>query len=98
EKWKDTPVPPPPGKSLVPVFTRDGSVPRAELWWAHEGNRALRSENWKIVAAGAKAAWELYDLGTDRCETKDLSAKHPEKVRELEQLWMKRMDEFRELA
>lgn len=98
DTWEGKPVPAAPGKSLVPAFTRDGSVTHDELWWAHEGNRAIRAGNWKLVAAGAKAAWELYDLKGDRCETKDVAGQHPDKVRDLEERWTKRMNEFRELA
>jgi arylsulfatase len=98
DKWEGKPVPPPPGKSLVPAFGRHGKASHDELWWAHEGNRAIRVGDWKLVAAGKDAAWELFDLGSDRCETKDLAAKLPEKVRELERLWRKRWDEFRALA
>lgn len=32
-------------------------------------------------------AWELYDLDTDRTETRDLAAQHPELVRELAAAW-----------
>jgi arylsulfatase A-like enzyme len=98
EKWQDTPVPTPPGKSLVPAFTRDTTVVHDDLWWCHEGNRAVRVGDWKLVAAGARGPWELYDLRADRCETTDLSGKYPDKVRELQQLWQRRMDAFTELA
>jgi arylsulfatase len=96
--WAGRPVPPSPGISLVPGLARDGAVKHADLWWAHEGNRAVRVGNWKLVAAGANGPWELFDLGADRCETKNLAAAQPEKARELEQLWTRRMNEFRELA
>src|SRR4051812_36206295 len=98
DAWEGRPVPPAPGKSLVPAFARDGTVSRDDFWWAHEGNRAVRVGNWKLVAAGAKAPWELYDLGTDRGETTDLAARHPERVRAFGELWSRRMNEFRELA
>lgn len=98
ETWEGRPVPPPLGKSLAPALAHNGTVARDDLWWAHEGNRAVRVGNWKLVAAGKDGPWELYDLNVDRCETKDLAAKHPDKVRELEQLWTRRMNEFRELA
>jgi arylsulfatase A-like enzyme len=91
-------VPTPPGKSLSAAFAKDGAVPHDELWWCHEGNRAVRAGDWKLVAAGTQAPWELYDLRRDRCETKDLAGEHGDKVRELEQLWNKRMNEFRALA
>ena len=97
-KWEGKPVPAPPGKSIVPVFTRDGSVSRDDFWWYHEGNRAIRVGDWKLVAAGATGPWELYDLSTDRAESKNLVAKRPDKARQLEQAWTRRLNEFRELV
>jgi len=44
------------------------------------------------------AAWELYDLGKDRAESNNLAEKMPEKVSELDRLWTKVTNEFRELA
>ena len=70
----------------------------AYLWWQHEGNRALRVDDWKIVAAGEGAAWELYDLKRDRAESNNMSAKQPGKVRELERIWIKHLEETRALA
>jgi arylsulfatase len=92
------PVPPAPGKSLVPVFAKDGALPRDSIWWLHEGNRALRAGNWKIVAAGKDSPWELYDLSTDRSESKNRAADKPEKVKELAALWAKQFEEYSALA
>jgi arylsulfatase len=92
------PVPPAPGRSLVPVFARDGTVAHDCLWWMHEANRALRVGDWKIVAAGKDAPWELYDLATDRAESKNLAEQQPERVKEMAALWAKRTGEFRALA
>jgi arylsulfatase len=64
----------------------------------HEGNRAVRVGDWKLVAAGNNAPWELYDLKTDRAESNNLAAAHPEKVRELDQVWTRMADEFTVLA
>jgi arylsulfatase len=86
--------PPLPGKSLVPAFSTDGSVTRGHLWWSHEGNRAVRVGDWKLVAAGANAPWELYDLDGDRTETRNLAAAMPNKVRELADLWKQKQEEF----
>ena len=103
EMWESKPVPPAPGTSLIPAFAKSGAVSREYLWWLHENNKAIRVADWKLVAtanqptAGA-AAWELYDLSVDRAEANNLAVKMPEKVRELEQLWNKSTNEFRELA
>ena len=91
------PSPPLHGKSLVPTLAQDGSVAHDFFWWFHIGNRALRVGDWKIVAV-KNAPWELYDLSKDRCESVNLAAAKPEKVRELERLWTKHAAEFRALA
>jgi len=91
------PVPPLQGKSLVPDFARDGQVKHDYLWWNHDGNRAIRIGDWKLVADHEKP-WELFDLCQDRSETKNLAARYPEKVKELEQAWTKHAAEFHALA
>jgi arylsulfatase len=105
-------VPPRPGRSLAPAFGKDNSVPHDYLWWAHEGSRAIRVGDWKLVAAapsmrgrGADAQdeqrpgdWELFNLAEDRSETTNLAAKMPDKVRELAELWSGKQDEFFKLA
>jgi arylsulfatase A-like enzyme len=92
--WEGRPVPPPPGKSLVPLFTRNGTVTHDSLWWLHEDNRALRLGDWKIVAAGKDSAWELYDLHADRSESKNLASENPEKVRELAKEWHRQTERY----
>src|SRR5262249_6097398 len=89
----DASIPPLPGKSLLPDFSRDGSVTHAALWWEHESNRAIRMGDWKLVAAKGKP-WELYDLAADRTETRDLAGQQPEWVRELAERWQRMHDEF----
>jgi arylsulfatase len=78
-------VTPMEGASLVPAF--GGKITERDfLAWEHEGNRAARSSNWKIVAAAGKP-WELYDLASDPVELTDLAARHPEKVTDLATRW-----------
>ncbi len=91
--WEGSPVPRAPGISLVSSFARDGTVRHPDLWWAHEGNRAIRVGDWKLVAARDQD-WELYNLASDRTETRDLAKQRPEKVRELSVRWQERRDEF----
>ena len=98
EVWNSRPVPLAPGKSLVRLFARDGTVTHDSFWWLHEGNRALRAGDWKIVAAGKDSPWELYDLRSDRSETRNLAAERPEKVRELAANCTKQFEDYAALA
>ncbi len=93
ELYRGKPVPPNPGKSLLPTFAKDGTVTRDLLWWFHDGNRAVRVGDWKLVADHT-SAWELYDLSNDRSESKNLAVEHPEKVAELEGIWTRQADAF----
>jgi arylsulfatase A-like enzyme len=81
-----------PGRSLVPALAKDAEVKRESLWWQHEGNRALRVGDWKIVASGKAAPWELYDLKADPTEGKNLAKERPEMVKELAAAWQKQTE------
>lgn len=96
--WREQSVPAAPGRSLLPVLVRDGAVSHETFWWLHEGNRALRVGNWKIVAAGKDSPWELYDLTVDRSESRNLAAEQPEKTQEMAARWQKETDHYFELA
>lgn len=74
------------GLSLVPTFTGQ-ALNRHAIYWEHEGNRAVRRGDLKLVAKGKTADWELYDLSQDRCELRDLAARQPQVVEELATLW-----------
>jgi arylsulfatase len=95
--WEGEPIPAAPGKSLVPAFAQDVTIDRSSLWWLHEGNRAIRVGDWKLVAAKGDP-WELYDLRTDRAESRNLAQEHPNKAKELETLWNKQTEEMSRLA
>lgn len=97
KEWKGEPIPEAPGRSLVPAFAKDEIVPHESLWWLHEGNRAVRVGDWKLVAA-RDDLWELYDMRTDRAEQVNLAARMPDKVRELEWVWQEQADRYTELA
>lgn len=94
-----TAVPPLPGRSLVPVLARNGAIKRELLYFQHEGNRALRMGDWKLVSAREdQDVWELFDLSTDRCERRDLAAQQPDRVRDMEARWKELEAELRQLA
>ncbi len=83
-----------PGKSLVSTFAQDRAIARDYLWWLHEGNRALRVGDWKLVSLKNSDSWELYDLATDRAEQNNLASHRPDKVAELEAIWNNARDRF----
>ena len=74
------------GKSLAPTFSGQ-RIPQRALFWEHEGNRAVRIGDYKLVARGAKGKWELYDLSKDRSEQHDLAESNPAKAKELAAAW-----------
>jgi arylsulfatase A-like enzyme len=75
-------VAPMEGRSLLPVLQGRRGGPERDLYWEHEGNRAIRRGRWKLVSRHGQP-WELYDLAADRTETNDLAARRPGTVRDL---------------
>jgi arylsulfatase len=98
DQWDGQPIPPAPGRSLVPAIAKDGAVAHDYFWWYHSDNRAVRIGDWKLVSKGVDGPWELYDLSHDRSELSDLSTSNPAKAQELKKAWTQRMEEFRDLA
>jgi arylsulfatase A-like enzyme len=69
------------GRSLRSAFDNK-PIERTALYWEHEGNRAVRMGDWKLVARHGQP-WELYDISKDRVESKNLSSVAPNRVKEL---------------
>ena len=89
-----------PGMSFLSELRATGIQPpdHAEsrvLWWQHEGNRALRDGDLKIVASGKESSWELYDLAKDRAETQDLAKERPADLERLIARWTELTEAFR---
>jgi len=99
DTWNGVRVPPLPGRSLVPAFSRDGAVQRPFLFFKHEGNRAIRMGPWKLVSAQEdNDVWELFDLTTDRGERVNLAGTHSDRVKEMEATWKRLDQEYRRQA
>jgi arylsulfatase len=71
---------------------------RREQYYEMEGDRGYYADGWRAVAhreAGEPwdaARWQLFHVADDFSEARDLSAGHPEKVRELEARWWQAAD------
>ncbi len=90
--YKGREIMPLEGRSLVPVLDGKQREAHPQLCWEHQGNRAIRQGNLKLVSRKPER-WELYDMVDDRTELKNLAEKYPAKVKEMDaayQLWAKR--------
>ena len=83
EERNGHPVTPMEGVSLVPVFQGETFERNGPLYFAHQGNRGIRSGDWKAVSARMDRQWELYNVADDPTELNDLSEEFPEVRQEL---------------
>jgi len=89
-------APPLVGRSLAPAFETDGAADHDFLYFNHNNNRAIRVDDWKLIATGTDGPWELYDMSTDRCEQVNLAEHQPDRALELADLWQKTDDMYAE--
>ena len=52
-KFHGNKIPPMQGVSLLPAFANK-SLGNRPLYWEHEGNRAIRIGDWKLVTEGVR--------------------------------------------
>jgi arylsulfatase A-like enzyme len=90
-------ITPSPGKSFVPLLTSAKAPAKplhSELFWEHFGAAALREGDWKIVRLTATEPWELYDLGHDHSETKNLARQNAARVTAMNKRWQQLAQEY----
>ncbi len=96
ETFKGVKTNPLPGLSLANLLFQGTELPAERpIFWERAGNRAVRRGQWKIVSIFPQNKWQLFNLETDRGETTDLAAKHPDIVADLNaeyEAWAKRTD------
>ncbi len=83
EEFNGRDILPMEGVSLLPAFSGKDTERPNPLFWEHEGNRAVRDGDWKLVSEYDYSkkefrAWELYNLSEDRAELYDLSFDYPD--------------------
>lgn len=89
------------GENLAPILTGEGKLERDVLFWhfphyhgsAWTPGSAIRQGDWKLVVFYEDDRAELYNLGTDPSETRDLAAGQPEKTAELRRLLEQKLEE-----
>lgn len=86
EQIGDHRIKPLEGVSLKPAFSGKSLNRKQPLFWEHEGNRAIRDGDWKLVSK-ENNPWELYNLKMDRSETHNLVDEKPDLAKELEAKW-----------
>lgn len=70
------------GSSLLPSMRQPTRSTPRNIYWEHEGNRAVLDGDWKLVAQHG-GPWELYNLANDRIETKDQAKAEPARVEKM---------------
>jgi arylsulfatase A-like enzyme len=81
------------GVSLTPLLAGQRLARSVPLFFEHEGSRAVIDGGWKLVARAPGPntpvfrLWQLYDLNTDRTETRDVTAQNPAVTRRLIAAW-----------
>lgn len=89
------------GVSLAYTFSDAAAASRRPTqYFELHSHRAIRHEGWKAVTFHTKGRpfdedpWELYHVAEDFSEVDDLAARHPEKVQELQRLWLAEAGRF----
>jgi arylsulfatase A-like enzyme len=85
QEFKGKEIQPMQGRSLTPFFDSAKTEPRT-LFWEHEGNRAIRDGDWKLVGTRGQP-WELYDVARDRTELNNLATERSERFTKLKGTW-----------
>lgn len=70
------------GVSLLPVLEGKKSKRHEAIFWEHEGNRAVRYGDWKLVSKHPDT-WELYNMIEDRTELHNVADQHPKEVKKM---------------
>jgi arylsulfatase A len=77
------------GRNMLPVLTGvNKESPHQEFYFEYLNQAALRKGDWKIVRVGKDKPWQLYNLVADIGENENLAEGEPEKVKQLETIFL----------
>ena len=85
------------GVSLLPILKGASIARQKPLYWQWRDGKAVRENQWKIVAQGKNADWDLYNMDEDPTETNNLADMHPEIVERMDTLyttWLKQCEQW----
>ena len=90
-----------PGVSMAYSFDRPGAPGERHVqYYEMLGNRGIWTDGWKAITNHVESdsfeedRWELYNTNEDFSESDDLSERHPEKLREMIDLWWNQAGKF----
>lgn len=75
------------GISLRSLFKGNTHEVHDTVYWAYNGNRAMRQGEWKLCWDRKVQKWELYDIQQDRTELFDLATHQPDRVLAMASAW-----------
>ena len=84
-EFKGEAILPSSGQSLMPIFADRGFERTQPIFWNYGKGKAVRYQNWRLVSDDL-SAWRLYNMDTDKTETRDLSQEYPEVVSQLNEM------------
>ena len=80
------------GESFLKVTDSANWNRRKPIFWEHEGSRAMRDGEWKLVSEVGEG-WELYNMDEDRTELNNLAEKEKDRLSKMRNSyleWMQR--------
>jgi arylsulfatase A-like enzyme len=92
------------GESMRYSFdAADAPTPRTRQYYCMLGTRGIWEEGWKAVAVHGPTSgighfdddqWELFNVDEDRAEAVDLAAEHPDKLKQLVEVWFEEAGKY----
>lgn len=80
------------GMNILPIFKGKTLVRKKPIFWEWRGNHSqgetwpmlgMRDDHWSLLMSESGTRIELYNLKTDRAQSKNLAAANPDRVKEM---------------